>query len=457
MAIIMCCGTICCEDFVDLEAPDHKIVSEVVFANDETAISAMTGIYNQLFIAQFSRGWMDSVTVLTGLASDELHNIWTTNLGYMEFEQNEILPTNSNNLALWSSAYNIVYMANALLEGLENSDQITDTVRYRLEGEAKFVRAFSYFYLVNLYGDVPLLLTTDYRTNAQTSRNTVEEVYQQLQIDLEDAMNLLDNSYTDGERTHANRFAATGMLARVNLYLENWEQAENLSSQVLAKTDTYQLPEDLDQVFLANSREAIWQISPIGRGSSSTQTNEGNVFIIDPVFSDFANLKLSADFVGALQPEDQRLLHWVGFHEGSGSYYAFKYKIWISTASITEYSMVLRLAEQYLIRAESRARQGNLLGAMADVDAIRKRAGLEPLADTDPGMGKDALLQMIYAERKKELFTEWGHRWFDLKRNGQIDGELGPNKAFWDDTDILFPIPEEERMKNLNLSQNPGY
>jgi hypothetical protein len=453
----MCCGTTCCEDFVDLDAPDHKIVSEVVFANDETAISAMTGIYNQLFIAQFSRGWMDSVTVLTGLASDELHNIWTTNLGYMEFEQNEILPTNSNNLALWSSAYNIVYMANALLEGLENSGQITDGVRYRLEGEAKFVRAFSYFYLVNLYGDVPLLLTTDYRTNARTSRNSVEEVYQQLLIDLEDAMNLLDDSYTDGERTHANRFAATGMLARVNLYLENWEQAENLSSEVLARTDTYQLPEDLDQVFLANSREAIWQISPIGRGSSSTQTNEGNVFIIDPVFSDFANLKLSGDLVGALEPEDQRLLHWVGFHEGSGAYYALKYKIWISTASITEYSMVLRLAEQYLIRAESRARQGNLLGAMADVDVIRKRAGLEALADTDPGMGKDALLQMIYTERKKELFTEWGHRWFDLKRNGQIDGELGPNKVLWDDTDILFPIPEEERMKNLNLGQNPGY
>jgi hypothetical protein len=243
----------------------------------------------------------------------------------------------------------------------------------------------------------------------------------------------------------------------VNLYLENWEQAENLSSEVLARTDTYQLPEDLDQVFLANSREAIWQISPIGRGSSSTQTNEGNVFIIDPVFSDFANLKLSGDLVGALEPEDQRLLHWVGFHEGSGAYYALKYKIWISTASITEYSMVLRLAEQYLIRAESRARQGNLLGAMADVDVIRKRAGLEALADTDPGMGKDALLQMIYTERKKELFTEWGHRWFDLKRNGQIDGELGPNKVLWDDTDILFPIPEEERMKNLNLGQNPGY
>tara|TARA_R110002049_G_scaffold69023_2_gene178843 strand:+ start:2919 stop:4328 length:1410 start_codon:yes stop_codon:yes gene_type:complete len=457
MAIIMCCGMSCCEDFVDLDAPDHKIVSEVVFASDETANSAMTGIYNQLFIAPFSRGWMDSVTVLTGLASDELHNIWTTNLGYMEFEQNEILPTNSNNLGLWSSAYNIIYMTNALLEGLENSDQITDDVRYRLEGEAKFVRAFSYFYLVNLYGDVPLLLSTDYRVNALASRNTMEEVYQQLNIDLENAINLLDDSYTEGERTHANRYAATSLLARVNLYLENWEQAENLSSEVLAHSDTYQLLEDLDQVFLANSKEAIWQLSPIGRGSSSTQTNEGNVFIIDPIFSAFANLKLSEDFVGTLNAEDKRLLNWVGYHDGTSAYYAYKYKIWISTASVTEYSMVLRLAEQYLIRAESRARQGNLMGAIADVDIIRKRAGLELLADTDPGMGKDALLQVIFEERRKELFTEWGHRWFDLKRSGQFDEVLGPNKSFWDDTDILFPIPEEERMKNTNLGQNPGY
>ena len=78
--------------------------------------------------------------------------------------------------------------------------------------------------------------------------------------------------------------------------------------------------------------------------------------------------------------------------------------------------MVMRLAEQFLIRAEARAMQGDLEGAIADLDMIRGRAGLPLIADINAGISKEELLTSILEQRKKELFTEWGHRWLDIKR-----------------------------------------
>ncbi|RNL83766.1 RagB/SusD family nutrient uptake outer membrane protein [Sinomicrobium pectinilyticum] len=455
--IMVCCCMVSCESFVEVDAPDHKIVSEAVFDDDAMAISVMTGIYNQLFRAFFSSGGSDSVTALAGLSADNLRCIRTTDPTRLEFEQNEILPNNPRNLNVWTSAYNIIYMTNSLLEGLTNSGKITEEIRNQLEGEAKFVRAFTYFYLVNLYGGVPLVLTTDYRVNALAVRDTEEEVYQQIIEDLEDAMDKLEENYINGERTQVNTFVVMALLARVNLYQQNWEEAERLSTQVISQAGTYEILEDPDQVFLANSHEAIWQLSPVGRGSASTNTNEGSIFIINPRITALSHLKLSDDIVGTFQSPDKRLSHWVGFHEGLAVHYAYKYKIRNSTADITEYSMVLRLAEQYLIRAEARAMQGKLKEAIADLDVIRNRANLDLISDINPGIDQEALLEKIMEERRKEFFTEWGHRWLDLKRTGTASEVLGTGHPLWQDTDIRYPIPEEERIKNPNLGQNNGY
>lgn len=457
LVILICFCLTSCEDWLEIEAPDNKIVSEVVFEDEATAISAMVGVYNQLVINSFSGGWQDSVTALAGLSADELHYLRTSNLRFTEFEENEITPTNANNSDIWSSAYNMIYMTNSLLEGLENSNSLADGTRNKLEGQAKFVRAFTYFYLVNLYGDVPLLLTTDYQVNALSPRNSEEEVYQQVIADLTDSIELLDVAYTNDERTFVNRYTAMALLARVFLYQENWEEAENLSNEVIERTDTYSILEDLDEVFLANSQEAIWQISPLGNGGSQTQTNEGSIFIIHPVFSFLANFELQDSLVSSFENEDQRLSHWIGYHEGMDSHYAFKYKDWNSSDNLTEYSMVLRLAEQYLIRAEARARQGSLVNAIADVDKIRQRAGLELLADINPQISKEKLIEVILEERRKELFTEWGHRWLDLKRTEKATETISDEKTSWEATDVLYPIPAEERSKNPNLDQNPGY
>jgi hypothetical protein len=136
----------------------------------------------------------------------------------------------------------------------------------------------------------------------------------------------------------------------------------------------------------------------------------------------------------------------------------FKYKPFNPDKPETvEYSTVLRLAEQYLIRAEARARQGNdLTGAAEDLNAIRGRAGATPV---DPNSSQDELLLAVELERRKEFFFEWGHRWFDLKRTGRASVFLAPLKGTtWQSSDELYPIPASEIAQNPHLNpQNNGY
>ena len=453
--VILFCLTTSCQDYVEIDAPHQKIVSEIVFNNDETALSAMQGVYNQLASISFSNGGFDSVTLLAGFSSDLLEPTHSYNRVYMQFDQHEILPDNNRNLNLWSSAYNMIYMCNSILEGLENSKEVSEALKIKLEGQAKFVRAFTYFYLINLYGKVPLVLTTDYSANALAGVDNEEVLYNQITSDLQDAIEVLDDTNTSGERTNVNRNTAVALLARVQLFLQNWAEAEDLSSQIIEKTDTFQIQDDLDQVFLANSKEAIWQLSPLGRGDISTNTWEGAVFVVDPELSFLANARLTENFVDSFEEGDIRTQKWIDLNSSVG-YYPFKYKTEYSTDEVSEYSMVLRLAEQYLIRAEARARQGNLTGAIEDLNVIRERAGLAEVSAVYPNITQENLLNLIFQERKHELFAEWGHRWLDIKRTGRT-GEVFVDGPQWQNTDVLYPIPETERIKDPNLPQNNGY
>jgi len=450
--------TLSCEEMVELDPPSNQLIREEVFNNEATVKSAMTGIYNELFQLDFSNGYRSSVTTLAGLSADNISNISTTNLSRMEFEQNEVNPDNPDNLNIWSSAYNMIYITNSFLEGINNSQVLDQDFKKQMDGQARFVRAFTYFYLVNLYGDVPLILSTDYRENQLAFRTPKNEIYDQILLDLQQAEEELSSDYVTGERTQVNKFTVKALMARFYLYTENWSKAEELSGHLIAENATYKLQDDLNEVFLANSKEAIWQISPIGGNGISTQTNEGNFFIIDPIFSFFAAIRLQEDFVEQFDTEDLRLLNWIGYNESKNAHFIYKYKIWNSTEyPIREYSMVLRLAEQYLIRAEARAMQNNIAGAISDLDIIRQRAGLNLLADLNPTIEQAELLDEIFLQRRKELFAEWGHRWLDLKRSDRTSEALEDENPLWEDTDLLYPIPETERIKNPNLTQNEGY
>jgi hypothetical protein len=118
---------------------------------------------------------------------------------------------------------------------------------------------------------------------------------------------------------------------------------------------------------------------------------------------------------------------------------------------------VLRLAELYLIRAESRINQGKLLLAIEDIDKIRQRAGLPLIENTNPGINSIQLMLQLQKEKRTEFFAEWGHRWLDLKRWNKADAIL-KYKSGWAASVVLFPIPSPELNKNPNLKpQHSGY
>lgn len=458
LTIIAIYSQFSCENFVEVDNPDQKIVSESVFSNDQTATRAVIGIYNELFDSDFSSGGFRSVTMLGSLSSGEFQTS-TLNNEMIEFEENEITVDNSYNLGLWSSAYNIIYMCNSVIDGLDKYNGVSTEIQDKLKGEVQFIRAFTYFYLVNLYGEVPLILSTDYQENALASRNGIEEIYSVIISDLEKAISTLGSTYEDGERIRVNKITAMALLARVHLYLENWEQAERYSTGVINHKDKFTLMSNLDEVFLANSKEAIWQISPAGRGTFSYVTNEANVFILtNPPPQSQQPILLSDDIISIFSKSDFRHDQWIGVlqEENESYYYPYKYKI-NNSESIIEYSTLLRLAEQYLIRAEARAYQGKLTGGVSDLDKIRERANLDLIAKLKPNIGKEDLLDSIHVERQRELFAEWGHRWLDLKRTRMTSEILSAKKELWKDTDVLYPIPELERSKNPNLTQNMGY
>jgi hypothetical protein len=152
---------------------------------------------------------------------------------------------------------------------------------------------------------------------------------------------------------------------------------------------------------------------------------------------------------------DLRKSHWtLAVTDGTDTWYhAFKYKEKTDTGATTEYSIIFRLAEQYLIRAEARAQQGDLIGAKEDLNKIRHTAGL---TDTSADNASD-IVDAIIKERRLEFFTEHGQRFFDLKRTGKLDAVLG-DKLGWNSNDSLWPLPQSELQVNPYLKpQNPGY
>lgn len=437
-----------CKKFLEIDAPKNSLSSAQIFKNDETATSAVTGIYSGMANSGYASGGNTSITSLCGLSADEFENY---NFSLVEFYENALHPQNTSISSLYALPYTHIYTVNAILEGLSASKGISPPVRSQLEGEAHFIRAFCYFYLVNLFGPVPLQLSSDYRESRNHPRAAEAAVYQQIITDLETAESLLTDDYVSGERVRPNRAAAQALLARTYLYTKDWQNAEKYASLVIGKTGIYDLV-GLDEIFIKNSKEIIWSIFP----SANTNSQDGNLFILQAT-PDYVSLRKNFAST-AFEPNDKRKTAWIGnYTDQTGSYdYPYKYKVKSST-TITEYSVVFRLAEQYLIRAEARAMQNKLTESAGDLDQIRRRAGLLAIKDTHPDISQIQLLNAIQHERQTELFAEWGHRWFDLKRSGLSTAILSPLKSGWKATDILYPIPVEEISRNHQITQNQGY
>lgn len=460
-----------CKKLVSIPEPVDTMTTVKLFTTDGQANSAMVGVYGQLIngidnsAADGQSGFSYGLSTLTaGSSADELVG------RYLENNANKLISVDPSSLALWKSAYQGIYGANAVIEGIEasTSPSLHDNVRNSLTGEAKFVRAFCYFYLVNFFGDVPLALTVDFNQTANMSRTPKAEVYAQIVKDLLDAKAKLPADFSSsktGERIRANKWAATALLARVYLYTGNYAEAAAQSGEVIGQTGLFQLKTDLNDVFLKNSSEAIWQLQQSNKDSfRGNATPEGASLLVDISQTKVYPFVLSDELVPLFEDQDKRKKAWLitSGAEGKIYYTPYKYKIGKMNSSfqgeITEYYMALRFAEQYLIRAEARVLANQSLDlAIADLNVIRHRAGVNDLPST---LSRAEVISAVERERRLELFAEWGHRWFDLKRTGRAHDVLSviPRKQPWSgDYQLLYPIPPVEILNNHNLIQNTGY
>ena len=450
--LLLLVGLLSCDDFLEVGSNTSELDIELVFENDNTAIIALEAVYHELQISGFASGSSSSVSFVSNSLADD-----AVEYGVDErynFYTNTLRADNGMNYNIWSSTYKQLYNTNALLEGIADNADLTEATKNRIEGEAKFIRAFIYYYLVHLYGEVPLVLTTDYQTNQRLARTSVGEIYAQIQKDLEEALVYLPEDYvhSEGEHIRPTKYAVYTLLARLALWKEDYNQVVNYASEVI-DSGKYSLV-DLDNVFRANSLESIWQLVPVDPNIGAF---EGNIFILEnnpkaPYNS--SSQSLTEDLLSVWEVNDLRYQSWIGvYSEGvEDYYYPFKYKI-KNGGDTEEYSMVIRLAELYLIRAEAYAKSGSSQLALDDLNRIRSRAGLVgwTMADiTD-------IEQVVLDERRRELFSEWGHRWMDLRRFGIIDEVLGQKKPTWQSNAKLLPIPEQDILRNPFLTQNLGY
>jgi starch-binding outer membrane protein, SusD/RagB family len=443
-----------CKKFVEIDAPVNQIISDEIFKDEGLAVSAVTGIYSEMMSAG-NRFSACDLTFLAGLSADEL--IFTPPATYRdEFVKNEIRETSHPTLvsSFWDKAYRFIYTANICLEKMyAPTATISVKTKTMLEGECRFIRAFCYFHMVNLFGPVPMPLGSDFSVNMTLPRNSVNEIYKQILEDLEIAKELLLDEYPTPERVRPNKYAVLALLAKVYLYRYDWAKAEATSTQIINNSN-YSLESNLTKVFDKASPEAIWQLLPV----NTIQNNTWEANIIIPPGNTFV---VTDTLYKSFEPNDNRKIMWLKDRPTNvplpgSKYYPYKYKIKSNATTKLEYYMVFRLGEQYLIRAEARAHLNKVSEAAADLNMIRSRAGLP----NTPASSQDGLYPAIAQERKVELFAEWGNRWYDLKRTQKADAELKElsyKKPFWNLNDTLWPIPTSQILLNSNLTQNPGY
>lgn len=466
-----------CKKLVEVDAPNNTINAANVYSIDATAIAAVTGVYTSMSNQQndyLNTNSVPSISLYAGLSADELTLFNLNNSRLLEYYRNNLTSASGINGAtfLWNVAYDHIFTVNSAIEGLNASNTLTAAVKQHLIGEAKFIRAFCYFYLTNIYGNVPLILTSNWQANASTPSALQIDVYKQIISDLKEAKDHLSDKYmasdlvtSTAERIRPNKWTAQALLARVYLYTKDWSNAESEATSIINNKTMYDTVSISGGVFTKNSLETIWALQPVRSGTASN-TGDGILYILPGTGPNTSNypVYLNNTLVNSFESGDLRKKSWVDSVKPASTafYFSKKYKYGTANSTTTqEYEVVFRFAELYLIRAEARAQQNNLSGAIADLDVIRKRAGLSLITNSNPSINQSELLTAILRERQVELFTEWGHRWLDIKRTNNVDiimNIVTPQKgAVWSSNKALFPIPYSEIRFNQNLIQNPGY
>ena len=375
-----------------------------------------------------------------------------------QFESFAVEATNGIVADYYRSFYNVIFRANLVLANLEAAG----TSAAQFEAEAKFVRAYAYFNLVRLYGDIPLVtsLTGPSDTDVAYTRVASDDVYDLIQADLNTAISGLDNTY----RTRASKAGAQALLAKVELTRGNYAEARSLLESVVA-TGNYSLESNFHDVFYnEDNSETIFAIGYETGGIDSQNFSaewlnavgrtSGVNYVTADVRTAFDTYGGNRTAVSFRQDESQATEYQVAkyFPNGElGPQYASD-----PTKAGNDW-IVLRYADVLLMHVESILAGSNATtdaAALASFQAVRDRAGL-------PAPVTEVTKDMLLNERRVELAFE-NHRLFDLMRMGVAQDVLSAfastNGYGFSSTDLLLPIPQVEiGLSKGALSQNPGY
>jgi hypothetical protein len=424
----------------DLDLLPYQSLDESVAINSDANVKVvLNGAYDAIAEGDFLGGNVLRNAELLG-GDDEV--VWVgTYTGPRDIFNKKMVKTNTDAEDCWLKAYKVINITNNVLSALS---VVNEADRSKVEGEAKFLRALTYFELVRFYAQtyisgtnnaqngVPLVLTPTkiIDGNSNVSRSSVDAVYKQIIADLNSAKDLLPEE----NEWRASKGAATALLARVSLQMSDFEKARDYANEVIT-SKVYSLVKNYADIFGRdeNSSEDIFAIQV----SSQDGVNYMNTFFSVPDFGGRdGDIEILPAHLSLYAADDDRLAL---FFIGNDAMRSGKWNNQYGNISI------IRLAEMYLIRAEANFRLNSAVGATPteDINTIAQRAKQDAISTVT--------LNDILLERRKELAHE-GFKIHDMKRNMLDVGNLPFN-----DPKLVFPIPFRETQANSNLQQNDGY
>ncbi|MEA5046864.1 MAG: RagB/SusD family nutrient uptake outer membrane protein [Petrimonas sp.] len=447
--LFFCIGALlltACEDLIDVGYPSNQLGTPQVFEDVQTADAALANVYALVRDRSVLTGG-SGIGSCGGSYADELDCYYNDQNGHMDIYQNQLQETNTYISTIWRDSYQQIYYANAVIYGVEQSATLSGDDRNRIKGEALLLRSLLYFYLQQLFGDIPYTASLDYEYNRTIGKTKAAILLEQLETDVTEATVLLEDDYRDAERIYPNRKAAQLLLARIYLTREEWLLAEQTAKKII-QSPLYHYEADIHEVFHKSGKHILWQLKPQNSGDA---TSEVTLYYFDN--SAPHNYALTQHLVDAFPDDDLRKQAWIAeiTVNGQSWYRPDKYKN--RSNNTNEYSIMFRLEEVYFIMAEALARQNKVDEALPYLNASRERAGLVPFTS----LPAEEFHKELRVEKRREFFAEFAHRFLDLKRWGELD-ELSALKPNWEEYKHVWPLPQSELLMNPNLyPQNTGY
>lgn len=460
------------------EVPEGTLSPENFYKTQGDLEAAVTALYAPLY-GGYQGFDADNVHLLAGGAEDIGLILWADE--YAMFETLKPLPRSSTAFAVWSQFYKSISNANTLIANLAGVKGISQDKLDEFEGQARFVRAFCYFYVTRFWGKVPLITELNSAKPDEVGESEEIDVYNLIVSDLKIAEEKLAVTYPMAAK--ATKGAAKTLLAKAYLTMGGWPindesyfaLARDKAKEVM-DMGQYELVPDIADLWLVENkltnREGIFSMF----GSSKYSWAEGShlhVEIRPAVEAGWSSMFSEVRYFNSFPdgPRKDATFH-TTFLDGSSweddvnkTPYIAKFRdAGAAAGQHTDafsfdgdgFVMLIRYAETLLIYAEAaNLAEGSPSQAALDaVNAVRERAGLLPLPS---GMSKDAFDKAVFDERGWEFAFEFGNRWFDLVRKEkvvEVNKELYP---YVDEHNMLLPKPQQELDLIKGLHQNLGY